>query len=398
MWTRARCGAAVLAGAVLAYGVTGEAHKPVTSPFTFNQHVFPILRDRCGACHVTGGVAPMSLMTHAEAVPWAESIRSELIAGHMPPWPVDMPRDRFLNADTLTARELNVILTWATGGTPIGDAAPPPVALERQWPLGPPDLELPLDEVVVPADAQDRVATFTIAAPTTQRRWVRAVDLRPGTPAVVRGATIEIGSAADAAAPGHAHPDHLLSLWVPGEPPIGVGGGGGFELPAGASLNVRVQYRKTWEYERKEMRDRSRIGLYFAPEAAAVVDAVTLSAAFPQGAAGVATTGTSYVLDRDVRALAVYPDPSLTHAHVRVDALRPDGSQEPLLAIRALPGWARRYWYRDAIALPRGTRIDMHATFDDESAVLPPGAPPPAPLAPNPPPIRITIDVIKAAS
>src|SRR4051794_39701620 len=109
MWTRARCGAAVLAGAVLAYGVTGEAHKPVTSPFTFNQHVFPILRDRCGACHVSGGVAPMSLMTHAEAVPWAESIRSELIAGHMPPWPVDMPRDRFLNADTLTARELNVI-------------------------------------------------------------------------------------------------------------------------------------------------------------------------------------------------------------------------------------------------------------------------------------------------
>ena len=63
----------------------GEAHKPVTSKYTFNEHVFPIVRDRCGACHVDGGVAPMSLMTYADARPWAESIRAELVAGRMPP-------------------------------------------------------------------------------------------------------------------------------------------------------------------------------------------------------------------------------------------------------------------------------------------------------------------------
>src|SRR5438874_1051896 len=40
-----------------------DAHKPITSPYTYNDDVFPIVRERCGQCHVQGGVAPMSLMT-----------------------------------------------------------------------------------------------------------------------------------------------------------------------------------------------------------------------------------------------------------------------------------------------------------------------------------------------
>ena len=74
-----------------------EAHKPITSPYTYNEDVFPIVRDRCGRCHVAGGVAPMSLMTAKDAVPWGESIRTELIAGHMPPWSVDAAPGRFKN-------------------------------------------------------------------------------------------------------------------------------------------------------------------------------------------------------------------------------------------------------------------------------------------------------------
>ena len=98
----------------------GDAHKPITSPYTFNDDVFPILRDRCGKCHVSGGVAPMSLMTHAEAVPWGESIRTEILAGHMPPGSVDEAPSRFRNAPGLSPREMNLLLTWVTGGTPIG--------------------------------------------------------------------------------------------------------------------------------------------------------------------------------------------------------------------------------------------------------------------------------------
>jgi hypothetical protein len=49
-----------------------DAHKPITSPYTFAEDVLPILRDRCTACHVAGGVAPMALTTAEEAIPWGE--------------------------------------------------------------------------------------------------------------------------------------------------------------------------------------------------------------------------------------------------------------------------------------------------------------------------------------
>jgi hypothetical protein len=62
-----------------------DAHKPITSPYTFAEDVAPILRDRCAACHVAGGPAPMPLTTAEETVP-GESIRLELIGGRMPPW------------------------------------------------------------------------------------------------------------------------------------------------------------------------------------------------------------------------------------------------------------------------------------------------------------------------
>jgi hypothetical protein len=77
--------AAVLA-AIVFVTERGEAHKPITSKYTYNDDVFPIFRDRCARCHVDHGVAPMSLMTYKDAFPWAESIRAELVAGHMPPW------------------------------------------------------------------------------------------------------------------------------------------------------------------------------------------------------------------------------------------------------------------------------------------------------------------------
>src|SRR5688572_850686 len=120
----------------------GSAHKPITSPYTYNDDVLPIVRDRCGRCHVSGGVAPMSLMTHADAVPWGESIRTEVLAGHMPPGGVDEAPARFRNATGLSPREMNLLLTWVTGGTPIGsaDKAPAPATRERVWPLGTPDL------------------------------------------------------------------------------------------------------------------------------------------------------------------------------------------------------------------------------------------------------------------
>src|SRR5689334_13820456 len=87
----ARLGLAAVAAIVAAMVAvqSAAAHTPITSKYTYNEHLYPIFRDRCGACHVEGGIAPMSLLTYDDARPWAESIREELIAERMPPWHVD---------------------------------------------------------------------------------------------------------------------------------------------------------------------------------------------------------------------------------------------------------------------------------------------------------------------
>ncbi len=176
----------------------GQAHKPITSPYTYNEDVFPIVRERCGQCHVPGGVAPMSLMTYKDAYPWGESIRTELIAGHMPPWGIESGHANIKNARTLTAKELNILLTWATGGNPIGNTERTlePVGLSRDWRLGTPDLVLPAPtELGLAADVAETTAEFTLKTGTTEAKWVRAVDLLPGNPAIVRSATVAIKGA-----------------------------------------------------------------------------------------------------------------------------------------------------------------------------------------------------------
>ena len=85
-----------------------------------------------------------------------------------------------------------MLLTWVTGGNPVGDLehAPPPVTLHSDARLGTPDLELPLSEVTLPADTPERTQEFSLPTAAWSSRWVRAVDFVPGTPAIVRSATV----------------------------------------------------------------------------------------------------------------------------------------------------------------------------------------------------------------
>ena len=358
----------------------GEAHKPITSPYTYNEDVFPLLRDRCGRCHVSGGVAPMSLMTHGDTVPWGESIKTELLAGTMPPWSVDNSPGRFRNVEGITAREMNVLLTWATGGTPLGsdDKNPKPMAVDTAWRLGRPDLSLQMPAAfTINADTRETTAEFTLATGLQERRLVRAVDLQPGAPSIVRAATVSVKSSNPTGGDGV---ERILALWLPGDDPIALDEGMAYELPANAELVLRVLYRKTWEYERKEMSDRSTVGLYFAGGNGAVVDRMPL--------------GSSRTLDRDVRALSLYPDAGLANTRVKVVATRPDGSRSDLIAFHPRPDWVRRYWFVEPIALPRGTRIDVTTTVDDETPLLPLSVAPTASTAKNPSALNLTLNVV----
>ena len=374
----------------------GDAHKPITSKYTYNDDVFPILRDKCSRCHVDGGVAPMSLMTYEEAFPWAESIRAELIASHMPPWNADDGYGAFKHSMLLTAKELDVVLTWATGGNPRGqlDQQVPRVVLKNDWAIGLPDVKLVLPEFEIAADKMDDTHEFTIASGVKEARWVRAVDLLPGTPSVVRSAIIAVKGAPDSA----FGPEHVLGRWLPGQETESIDhDGAAFRLPANAELTVRVHYKKNWQFEGKPMKDMSAIGLYFAPEKT-TQELLVVPVAAPANATPADQRLTfSQTIDQDVQALAVSPVQVPPNITLQAEAILPNGTRTPIIRLITRADWARRYWFEKPIAMPRGTRIEVVANLEDPDllsaafSVSGSGRPAPAPL-----PIRLSLNVIPA--
>jgi hypothetical protein len=249
----ARISRTLVAAAMLLAGAwftaaPGEAHKAVTSKYHFNEDLFPLFRDHCGRCHVEGGVAPMSLMTYDDAAPWAESLRLELLSENATPW----------HPWRLTARELDMILVWASGGAPRGDAAktPPSVPLVNSWNAGPPDATVKPPTFVLAAAKNDGVAENVLPVPSAiVDQVVGALDLLPGTPAIVRSATLRLkagdGTVLDTVSwkPGQATSVPLTSA---------------IRIRAGTTLVATVEYKRTWKYEGQEMRDDTTFGFYSA--------------------------------------------------------------------------------------------------------------------------------------
>ena len=402
--------ALMLCGVALAI-VPGEAHKAITSKYTYNDDVFPILRDRCASCHVSGGIAPMSLMSYDDAFPWAESIRAELVAAHMPPWNAEEGYGEFKRAHTLSPKELDVILTWATGGNPRGalEQKLPEVTLNNAWKIGTPDLALTLPaDFTLAADKMEDWAEFTLPSSTTEARWVRAVDLLPGTPSIVRSATIFVKDPAttdaaqgSSAAAGAATPEHVLGLWLPGQDPAPQDGIA-FRLPPGAQIGLRVHYKKTWQFEGKPLADRSTVGIYFTHNGAGSANAELLSLAIdsPAAASGGSdqTIRFSRTLSDDVQALALSPDKVPGNISLQVEAVKPDGSRVPMIRLNTRADWDRRYWFDKPMALPRGTRVEVTANLQDPDMLsaaftATPGA---AAAAAKPSAMRLTLNVIPA--
>jgi hypothetical protein len=341
-------------GLVALFAPLTEAHKAITSPYNFNDHVFPILRDRCGRCHFEGGPTPMSLMTYNDALPWAESMREQLVGERMPAWYVDPTGPLVKGGHTISSRELDVIVTWATGGTPQGDLGkkPPAVPAPQAWRSGKPDLVVPMaEEYTVPANTTEETKSFTIPTALTEIKWVKAVDLLPGAPSMVREATVRIENGP------------VLAAWVPGHDAIAAPSGAAFKLPAGAKLNLTIRYRKHYLDEQNAVKDRSSIGLYFTDEPVSGKSIESFAIDGKVGDEGTTDAQTfSGNLATAARVLAFRPLVDQTYSTIDVHAVLANGRKVPLLLLHAQrPEWPRRYWISEPIELPKGAKIEAVA-------------------------------------
>jgi hypothetical protein len=97
-----------------------RAHDTITTKLTWNREISRIVYSHCIGCHRPGGQA-FSLLTYAEARPWAKAISEEVLERRMPPWGAVKGFGDFRNDQSLSLEQLDWIAHWVDGGAPEGD-------------------------------------------------------------------------------------------------------------------------------------------------------------------------------------------------------------------------------------------------------------------------------------
>lgn len=103
--------------------VQGAAQGP-----TWHKDIAPLVMHKCGGCHEPDGIAPFSLHSYDTAAAFAPAIAQAVMDGRMPPFLAQesdscAPRLPWQDDLRLSADEKSLIVAWAEGGAPAGDAA-----------------------------------------------------------------------------------------------------------------------------------------------------------------------------------------------------------------------------------------------------------------------------------
>jgi hypothetical protein len=357
-------------------------------PPTFTKDVAPILAKNCQTCHRPGEAAPFSLTTYEEARPWAPSIKQVVTTKRMPPWYADPKIGHFSNDRSLTAREINTLVAWVNAGAPKGDLAdmPPPADFVQGWGIPKPDavFELP-HPFAVPESGM--VEYQYVIAPTgfTEDKWVQMAEVRPTDRSVVHHIIAylrEPGSnyfkdqkpgvffeapppKPDEKTDTSALPSDFLVGYAPGQPPEILAPGQGKLIKAGSDIVFEVHYTPNG----KATTDRARLGIVFAKQPPRE-RVLTLSAS--NGLFKIPPQDPYYRVDASfeiatpVKLSGLHP-----HMHTRGKDFEyrlvfPDGQTQTILHVPAY-NWHWQLWYNlaDPIALPKGTKIECTAHFDN---------------------------------
>ena len=370
-----------LAVALMSF-VFASAHEPITTKVRFNKEVIRVLQRSCLGCHRPGGIA-MSLATYDEARPWAKAIKEELLEKRMPPWHAVKGYGEFRNTPPLTQRDVDLIVNWVEGGAPKGDEKDLPNGplLINDWQLGNPDLVVkPRSESKIAADADD-YRVFVLTSIKEDKRLV-AIDLQPGNGTLAHCAKFYLvkGTAEAGAEPmvpvrmedtigtGDLRSAVCLGTWIPGQRIAPLEEGLAYLLPTGSRVVVKMHYRGSGEAGG----DLSTFGLYFAkttPRSQVQEIPITSLDALIPVAAEPQPLRLSYTTQSDTEAVGIRPRVHPLLVSFQATAFRPDGSEEVLLWSRGYQfDWEPTYYFRQLVPLPKGTRIEVVAYFDNSEA------------------------------
>jgi len=375
------------AWALCALAVPAAVQTP--APPTFVRDIAPILYQHCASCHRPGESAPFPLLTYDQATQFAAQIAETARTRSMPPWLPEAGFGDFANDPRLTDAQIDRIVQWVKDGAPEGPASdtPPPPRFTEGWQLGPPDMIIEASRAhTVPASGPDIFWNFIFSPPLTTRRYVRAIEVRPGIPHGVHHANVLVDRTRSArlqeAEPGAGFAgmdvkiarsvfefDSHFLFWKPGSPPWVEPDGLSWELDPGNDLVLNAHIMTMG----MPMEVKPSIGLYFTdkpPDRFPLLVELEHDGALdiPPGARDF-TVSDDFRLPLDVDVLAIYP-----HAHYLGHVLEsyatlPSGERRWLIRIPHWdPNWQAVYHYRRPVFLPKGTVVSMRWHYDNSEA------------------------------
>ena len=348
------------------------ASKPNRSSVTFTRDIAPILFQRCVECHRPGEIAPMSLMTYQEVRPWAKAIRERVVERSMPPWFADPHYGKFANDPSLSQNEIDTVVAWVNAGSPKGDDKdlPPAPRFTAGWTIGQPDVVLEMqEEYSIPAEGTIPYLYFTIPTNFTEDKWIQAMEIRPGNRTVVHH-VIAFTQDAGARATGEGEANRgrgQLGGITPNKTGVVFSPGTARLIKKGSNIVFQMHYTTNGQ----ATKDRTKIGLVFAREPARkiLVTGNALNSRF------VIPAGDS---NYEVKASTTFNEDSLLssfmpHMHYRgkdftYTAIYPDGRSEILLSVPKYDfNWQLTYILKEPLPMPKGTRLECVAHFDNSA-------------------------------
>lgn len=383
---------AVLAGKPVATSQTepegcliGRVVEAKDKTITYTQHVSRILQNRCQVCHRPGQVAPFPLLSYDDAAGWGPMIKEVVRKRQMPPWHADPHIGKFSNSRRLTDEEVATLSAWVDAGTPEGEPGhlPPPREFPSEWALGTPDLVLHMgEEFTIPASGGDLYRYFALPTGLKENRWVRAVEIRPGNRrvvhhviAMVRGKEVDgrrRGGLGGLLAPAMNTSDSpsgmgWLAAMAPGNEVMVYPPGTAKLVAAESNIVFQMHYHPSTVEEK----DRTSIALYFSDEPSPQMMRTHGIAqprfVIPPGGKGVEVKAT-IVLPFDIRLWSLMPHMHLRGSDVKFVAMLPDGGTETLLHVPRWDfNWQTTYRLVEPKSLPKGTRIDVIAHYDNSA-------------------------------
>jgi len=368
---------------------------------TYYKDIVPVLQRNCQSCHRSGEAAPMSFLDYPSTRPWAKAIKSAVQVKKMPPWSADPNAShKFANDRSLSEADRNTLIAWVDAGAPEGNSkdAPKPIDFVEGWNIGKPDVVYTMPhEFQVPASGTVEYQYVVIPTGLTEDKWVQMSEIRPSNRSVVHHVIAFIrpkgskwlaeaqpgipfvpgrdlrqlaagppDSQADAQLrAGQILPGEMLVGYAPGMPAQVFEPGTAKLLPAGADLVFQLHYTAGGQ----ETVDQSSVGLVFAkapPQRRALtVTAANVFLAIPPGDPNYKVDAQITLRD-DSEMVSLMPHMHLRGKDFVYKVVYPTGETSTLLSVPKYDfNWQLVYVLDKPLALPKGSRIECTAHFDN---------------------------------